>query len=162
VGSLSEEMEKLERDYYDLTRASKISSLEFVKISQKNKPKHLNEIVNNPINIKERVNWLERRMDDIEKTLVLINKNIDETKRNLNEKLDKMKHHKEIPPEIKNELSSLKSLVERTMNVNQEIKTKLPEFLRELEGKVKTIDEEVKKLKEEDKEYYLNRPIILE
>ncbi len=175
-----DEIKELEKDYYELARTPALDYFEVVDENPKVEKVKLNDLDKrkdlNPIDIRERVNWLERRADEFEKTIALVNKNFDDYRQIVNEKLDKMgekaeklEQHEKIPTEVRDELSSLRLLVERVSNVNEELKTKTPQMLRELEGKINgfnskisLFDGELKKVKEETKGDYCTRPIILE
>jgi len=167
---LADELKELEIEYYELAKSPAISGCEVV---DKPKVKTVEKSDFHAFDIRERVNWLEMRLDDLEKTLILLNKNFDDYRRIVNERLkeykksvdqrlDSLENHERIPSEVRNELSSLKTLVEKTMNVNEEIREKTPVFMRELEGRVNSVNEELRRIKEETKKDHWTRPVILE
>ena len=176
-------VDDLEKEYYDLSKASLFKSIEILdKESTKIKESHPNEL--HHISISERVDWLERRMEDFERTLVLINKNIVEQRQRIDERVDEltqklsspqMEYEQEIDrrleklenqgsniERVKDELSSLNLLVKRTMEINDEIKNKTPQILRDFERKIENLHGELKKVKEDTNKDYWSRPIVLE
>ena len=164
---MRKDLEKLDLEFYDLTESSLLSDIENLKgkkktskskVAGKGTKIQLGGSVNNPVNIRERVNWLEIRLQDLERTIVLINRNLNDLRHDFDEKIGKLGNHEKIPEEVRNELSSLKSIVERNMSVSEELKTKMPVFLRKLEQKVNEIDEKMKK----NEEKYLDSPVIIE
>ena len=193
-----DDIEELEKDYYELARSPILSGFEVVNEKPKVEKVKFDDLAKrkdfNPIDVRERVNWMERRLDEFEKTLTLVNRNFDDYRQTVNERLDrhgktspefksefddfkrivserleKLENHERIPEEVRDELSSLKSLVGKVSVVNKEIKAKIPQMLRELESRVSNFtsrigvfDEELKKIKEEVKKDYWNRPVILE
>ncbi len=212
-------IEELEDEYFNLSKPSDISYMDLVKKpkktevteieERKSKLKEIEERKDqNPINMRDRFNLLERRVEELEKSLILSNKNFNDYRKITGEKLhdlekyrknsiedvnrlkneidafakrfnDKMEivekglgnldRRKGPSREIEKELSSLKSIVDNLTSINKEIVTKTPQFLRELESKVndfnkkiKTLDQDLKSLKEETEKEYLNRPVIIE
>jgi len=159
---LEENMEELEKNYYDLTKPSGFCEIEVVE----EKPKIKTEAGRfNSIDIRERVDWLERRVDELEKTIALVNVSMKEFRGLIQERFDKMENQEKIQEEVIGELSSLKSIIEDTRSVNDEIKEKMPQMLRELENrvnnfhnKVNSLDKEIKKVEED----YITRPVIIE
>jgi len=167
VSSLVKDLEELNSEFYDLTKSSLLSDVKSIEneknISECKVVEKIPKISpikneNNPINIRERVNWLEIRLQDFEKTIALINRNLNDLRDDSNKRIEKLENREKISPEIRSELSSLKSLIGKNMSVSEELKTKMPVFLRELEGKVKNIDEKMKRVEDS----YLDRPVILE
>lgn len=159
---MKDQLKELEKEYYELVRSPIISDIKptnpkawAVKVKDVKSDSH------HPIDIRERVDWIERRIEDFERTLVLFNKNLDEHRKMVNERLDAIENQN-ASEKIKNEILSLKTLVEKTMEVNEEIKTKTPVFIRELEDKINNVNEDLKKIKEENKEEHWSKPIILE
>ncbi len=161
------DLEKLNLEFYDLTKSSLLSDLGNLECEKNvSGPKVIEKIPKistvkneiNPINIRERVNWLEIRLQDFEKTIALINSNLNDLRNDFNKRIGKIENREKISPEVRSELSSLKSLIGKNMSVSEELKTKMPVFLRELEGKVSNIDEDIKKIKKD----VWSRPVILE
>jgi len=145
---LLKEIKDLEKEYFDLAKSPVITSIE--NVAKKLMPK-ISKPELHSINIKERINWMEMRIDELEKSLSLVNKEF-------NEKLRKLESSEKTSEELRNEISSLKSLVEKTMNVNEELKAKVPKFLRDLENKIGSTDDKLGRIEEE----YIDKPIILE
>ena len=161
------DLEKLNLEFFDLTKSSLLSDLDNNESKKNVSEFEVTEkiprisplkVENNPINIRERVNWLEIRLQDFEKTIVLINRNLNDLRNDFNERIEKMENLEKISPEVRSELSSLKSLIGKNMSVSEELKTKMPVFLRELEGKVDDIDKKMKNVEDS----YWDRPVILE
>lgn len=162
-----EKLQVFEEEYYHLAKSPIFSHVEIV--DDKPKVKEIKAESYPGISAGERIHWLESRIHEFERTLALINENLTGHRKRIDERLGKLESRERIPPEVRNELSSLKSLVEKTMNVSEEIKTKTPQMLRELEGKVNNfnekvgfLDSELKKVKEETKKDYWTRPVIIE
>lgn len=165
-----DELKELEMEYYELAKSPVISGFDVV---DKPKVETVEKSDFHAFDIRERVNWLEMRLDDLEKTLVLLNKSFDdyrkfvnerleEYKKSVDQRLDNLENRERIPSEVRNELSSLRTLVEKSMNVNEEIREKTPIFMRELEGRVNSVNEELRRIKEESKKDHWTRPVILE
>jgi chromosome segregation ATPase len=182
-----DDTKELEVDYYELGKSPKVSEyyvLKKEKEGQKSQTPEVKKVSihelekranHNPLDIRNRVNFMERRIEEFEKNLALVNSNLDEYRKyvdkkftDINQRMEKLENpekKEKISEEVKGELDSLKSVVERISTVNEEIKTKIPEMLRDLEKRVNKsskklsfIEDEVKKKEKEE----FNRPIILE
>jgi len=145
---LVEEIEEIEEEYFELAKSPVINIFEPTSKEPESK---FTKYQFQPIDIKERINLLEMKIDEIEKTLVLLNNNF-------NERIEVLENRERAHGEVINELSSLKSLVEKTVNVNEELKAKMPTYLRELENKVDITNKKLKEIEEE----YAGKPVILE
>ena len=165
--SLGKDLDKLNSEFYDLTDFSILSDFENLgckknapesKIIEKTPKISLARNVDNPVNVRERVNWIEIRLQDFEKTISLINRNLNDLRNDCNKRIEKIENLEKISPEVRSELSSLKSLIGKNMGVSEELKTKMPVFLRELEGKVNIIGKKMKNVEDS----YLYGPTILE
>jgi len=147
-----DELRELEEGYDELTEAAEISYKDLKRSD------HGSETLGSK---KERLNLLERRVEELEKSLVLTNKNFENHKKYVKELL-----HERIKdqgsPNLEQELKSLKTMVEGVSNVNQEIKTKTPKFLRELESKVDKLEAEITEMKELVETSERSRPVIME
>lgn len=183
-------VDELEKEYYDFSKLPSISNMEVLD-KTKDESTNVKEIKPNelhPFSVSERIDWLERRMDDLERMLSLINRSIVENKQKIDERLDRLdeelhplidkrlsEHKQDIDKRLdgmenqemtvqkfRDELSSLSLLVKKTMEVNEEIKTKTPQILREFESKINNLAEEFKKVKEDSNKSYYTNPVILE
>ena len=170
----------LEEEYNRLINSPFSNNFEMIDKEPKIKKVTFEELaskkIENPLDIRERVNWVEMRMDDLEKSLALMNKIFnDHTKASnerfemlfqkiekIEEKIQSFMEKSNLHENLNEELSSLKLIVNKVMSVNEEIKTKTPVFLRELEKRVDELDESVKKIKEETRESSFRNPIIIE
>ena len=76
----------LEIDYRDLTMLPSTSS---IKSAAKKKLKKIDNDPR-PIDVTERVMWLERRIEDFERSMALMSKNIEDHRRHMTESLTKM------------------------------------------------------------------------
>ncbi|MBD3155782.1 MAG: hypothetical protein GF368_03950 [Candidatus Aenigmarchaeota archaeon] len=173
-----EELKELEIDYYELGKSPSLSEheLEEENVAPKDDKIKYEDLVkrknDNPISVRERLNLLERKTDDLERSLVLVNKGLNGLRKIVNEKLEDLDHLKKtpkVPEELKSELMSLRSVVKNISQVNEEIKQKTPNMLRKLEDKVNNfnekighLDKKLEKLEEETKETYWSRPVVLE
>jgi chromosome segregation ATPase len=177
VCDLVEELKELEVDYYELAKSPSLKDDEDVKqITPKDKRVKFQDLVkrkdDNPISVRKRLDLLERKTDEFERSLVLLNKNLNEIRRDLEtkwKKIEEIQKNPKTPEEVKNELSSLKSLVEGVSQVNSELKQKTPTMLRELEKKVESfnekigsLDKKIEKIKKENEDLFWDRPVILE
>jgi len=164
---LVKDLDKLDLEFYDFTKSSILTDIgdssdkknvSEHKVVEKIPKIQLDRNLSNPVNVRERVNWLEIRLQDFEKNISLINRNLNDLRDDCNKKIEKIENRESITPEVRSELSSLKSLIEKNMNVSEELKTKMPVFLRELEGKVNNIDKKMKDVENS----YSDEPIIIE
>ena len=174
---LAEDFKELEVDYYELAKSPSLKETENVKqITPKDEKVKFEDLVkrkdDNPISVRKRLDLLERKSEELERSLVLVNQNLNELRRGIDKKwkeIEELQKEPKVPEEVKNELSSLKSLVKNVSEVNEELKQKTPTMLRNLESKVSSfnekigsLDKKIEKIKKENEDLFWDRPVILE
>lgn len=163
-----EEIDDLEQDYYDLGKSPSILNFEAKRDLADKKNKFVYDFQGN---LEERVLHLEEKVREMEKAFSLINENFKELRNYFDAKINSGTG--KIPPNIKEEIETLKSLVEKTNIAKEEIMSKFPNILRELETKIEknSIDlakskeyyeTEIKKIKEEINTNSKMDPVIIE
>ncbi|MEM5793397.1 MAG: hypothetical protein QXY45_03535 [Candidatus Aenigmatarchaeota archaeon] len=175
-------VDELEVDYEELIRShiltddlgeeKPVSTSNFEEIDTKPK------VIERPFDTYERLNYLEIVVDDIQRSITLLNQtlnsHIEKTAQDFKllereievlsgkvENIDKRFEDREREKNLLvNELSSLKLVVERVNKINEEIRTKTPVFIRELEKRVDEVSNSLKKMREEENTF--DKPIVLE